>query len=54
MQIEKNNDPSINPIQLIKYDKTCRACLNENENMVSIFHPDIKNMFTYCTSLEVS
>lgn len=54
MEIENSDDPSINPVTLIKYDKACRACLNEYENMISIYHPDIKNMFTYCTSLEVS
>ncbi|KAJ8976525.1 hypothetical protein NQ317_007043 [Molorchus minor] len=37
-----------------KYDKMCRACLNETENMSSIYHPEIQNMFTFCTSLEVN
>ncbi|KAJ8944227.1 hypothetical protein NQ318_001647 [Aromia moschata] len=49
-----DDNPNINPESLLKYDRICRACLNETENMISISHPEIKDMFTFCTSLEVN
>lgn len=32
-------------------DKICRACLEEKQNMFSLYEGDNGNMFTSCTSL---
>lgn len=34
-------------------DKICRACLEEEQNMYSLFEEDYGNIFSSCTSLPV-
>lgn len=43
---------NVNYLSQIKLESVCRVCLQENEQMISIF--DIKDLFASCFALKVS
>lgn len=46
-------DNEIKTTHFLNNQNICRACLNKEANMSSIYDNDVKEMFISCTSLTV-
>jgi hypothetical protein len=44
----------MNNFDVNNVEKVCRACLSEENEMMSMMDSELKEMFIFCTSLEVN